>query len=296
MIHPLEPRLLQAFLAIYRTRTVTAAAEALQVSQPTMSGHLRRLRDHFRDSLFVRGPSELLPTPRADSIKPIAERILADLAILSAETHVWDPSTSDRRFRIVASVYAQTVILPRLDLILRTQAPGIRIAIEEPGGASDPDAIDLAFWPLHAVPLHHRMQILFSDRLVCLHNPLAGHPDGRMDLGMFCSLEHVLLAPAPSPLHDAVDKALSKLSRRRRVGLTISQPGSIGQLVQNTERLAILPGRLAALLSGKDLRVSALPVDIEPFQLVMSWPPSLHGDPGHRWFRGKVLSATKTLP
>jgi DNA-binding transcriptional LysR family regulator len=278
----LEPRLLQAFLALYATRSVTAAAEVLQVSQPTMSGHLRRLRDHFRESLFVRGPSELLPTPLADSIKPIVERVLADLALLSAEPHDWDPSTSDRCFRILASVYAQTIILPRLDLIRRTQAPGIRMVVEEPGRAGDPDVIDLAFWPPHAAPPHHRMQALFSDRLVCLHNSRVSHPGGDMDLGTFCSLEHVLLAPAPSPLHDAVDKALSRLGRRRHVGLTISQPGSIGQLVQNTERLAILPGRLATLLAGQELCISALPVDIEPFQLVMSWPSSLNSDPGHR--------------
>lgn len=292
----LEPRLLEAFLAIYRTRSVTAAAEALHVSQPTMSGHLRRLRDHFRDSLFVRNASELSPTTRADSIKPVIERILTDLQLLSEEATVWDPQASERRFRLLASVYSQAVILPDLDRALRDRAPGIRMVIEEPGGASDVDAIDLAFWPQHAVPPHHRMQALFRDRLVCLHDRLGGPGTGKIDLDTFCSVEHVLLAPAPSRLHDAVDHALHKLGKRRRVGLTVSQHGSLAQLVQGARRLAILPERLTSTLAGSALCVSPLPVEVEPFQLVMSWPPSLHGDPGHRWFRETVLSAVRTSP
>ena len=64
----LDIRLLRLFDAIHATGSITRAADALDLSQPTVSIGLGRLRRHFGDPLFVRTPDGMLATPLADSL------------------------------------------------------------------------------------------------------------------------------------------------------------------------------------------------------------------------------------
>src|SRR4051794_41861026 len=47
--------LVRVFVLLYETRSVTATAEAVRVSQPTVSYSLGKLRRRFDDELFRRG-------------------------------------------------------------------------------------------------------------------------------------------------------------------------------------------------------------------------------------------------
>lgn len=290
----LEPRLLRAFLAIYVARSVTRAARQQGVSQPAMSEHLRRLRTHFGDRLFVSGPSGMLPTDRAEEIRPVAERIVADLDALDSDEVPWDCRSAQQRFHILASVYAQTLLLPGLDQRLREEAPGVRLHVEPAGAGSDLDCVDLAIWPMSVAPPHHRMRALFSDRLVCVFDPAVIAGGHALDLNTFCSLEHVLFAPAPSPLHDAVDDALAKLGLRRQVCSIIGQTAGLPQLLMGAGRLAILPGRLVAT-AAPGLACAPIPVHVDTIRMVMSWPLPRDRNPGNRWLRAAVASVAASM-
>jgi DNA-binding transcriptional LysR family regulator len=229
----------------------------------------------------------MLPTDRAEEIRPVVQRVVADLDALGSNEAPWDCRLAQRSFHILASVYAQTLLLPELDRRLREEAPGARLHVEPAAAGSNLDAADVAIWPINAAPPHHRMRALFSDRLVCVFHPAVG---GRsIDLETFCSLEHVLFAPAPSPLHDAVDHALAKLGLRRQVCSIIGQIAGLPQLLSGARRLAILPGRLVAT-AAPGFACVPIPVDVEPIRMVMSWPPLRDHDPGHRWLRATVAS------
>lgn len=58
----------QSFLEIYRRGSLTAAATARGISQPAVSGHLRRLEEHLGESLFQRTGQGVTPTARADRL------------------------------------------------------------------------------------------------------------------------------------------------------------------------------------------------------------------------------------
>lgn len=68
--------LLASFLEIYRRGSLTAAATALGVSQPAVSGQLARLEDQLDTVLFERSRRGAVPTPRAHEL---ARRIAAPL-------------------------------------------------------------------------------------------------------------------------------------------------------------------------------------------------------------------------
>ena len=62
---------------VLREGTLSNAAKALSVSQPTISSSLAKLREIFRDELFVRSGNGMQPTPRALALKEPVQRVLA---------------------------------------------------------------------------------------------------------------------------------------------------------------------------------------------------------------------------
>ena len=52
---PMELRVLRYFLAVAREETISGAAEALHVTQPTLSRQLMELEDQLDKKLFIRG-------------------------------------------------------------------------------------------------------------------------------------------------------------------------------------------------------------------------------------------------
>ena len=61
----IDLKLLECFDVLIRERSVTVAAERLQMSQGNMSNSLARLRELLGDPLLVRTGSGMMPTQRA---------------------------------------------------------------------------------------------------------------------------------------------------------------------------------------------------------------------------------------
>jgi DNA-binding transcriptional LysR family regulator len=62
---------------VLREGTLSNAAKALNVSQPTISSSLAKLREILQDELFVRSGNGMQPTPRALALKEPIQRVLA---------------------------------------------------------------------------------------------------------------------------------------------------------------------------------------------------------------------------
>lgn len=60
--------LLTTFCLIYSTRSITEVAEILDVTPPSISHSLRKLRLHFEDPLFIRHGNTISPTVFADDL------------------------------------------------------------------------------------------------------------------------------------------------------------------------------------------------------------------------------------
>lgn len=285
----LEPRLLRAFVAIYDLRSVSAAGRHLGVTQPTMSGHLRRLRLHFRDPLFLLAKGGMHPTPRAEEVRAVAAEIVDGLTRLAAVSGTWSPSTSERRFRLMASGYAQTIVSPPLDEAVRRVAPLVGIEFLQPGGWDALPFCDAYVLPAAVVPAAHRTTRLFRDHLTCMAAQRVLSGPKALTLDLFCRLEHVLLAPAPSPPHDAVDAALAARGLTRRVVRITSELAEIRRLLLRSPCLGMLPSRLVTD-GDDDLVCAPPPVQLKPIDFMLSWPDIQDDDPGRAWFRRIVAS------
>ena len=82
----MEIRLLKYFLAVAREENITAAAESLHITQPTLSKQLMELEDELGKKLFIRGKRKITLTEdgillrkRAGEIIELVEKTQSEL-------------------------------------------------------------------------------------------------------------------------------------------------------------------------------------------------------------------------
>ena len=72
----MELRVLQYFLAVTREQSISGAAQALHLSQPTLSRQLRELEEELGKQLFIRGSRRVTLTEEGMLLRKRAEEIL----------------------------------------------------------------------------------------------------------------------------------------------------------------------------------------------------------------------------
>lgn len=72
----MELRVLNYFLAVVREQSISGAAEALHLSQPTLSRQLKELEDELGKQLFIRGSRSITLTEDGLMLKKRAEQII----------------------------------------------------------------------------------------------------------------------------------------------------------------------------------------------------------------------------
>src|ERR1700712_4746020 len=98
-LRSLDLNLLLVFEAILREGSVARAAERLHLSQPATSHALARLRLRLQDQLFIRTPTGMTPTPRAERLAFPVRHALDELQF-ALEPEVFSPATAERRFSL----------------------------------------------------------------------------------------------------------------------------------------------------------------------------------------------------
>ena len=92
-------------MARLKERCVTRATEALELSQPSLSSSLARLRRHFNDELLHRVGNRYELTPLATQLSDRTTAALAGVQRVFDSSPDFDPATSEREFTVVMSDY-----------------------------------------------------------------------------------------------------------------------------------------------------------------------------------------------
>ena len=290
--------LLTSLDALLREASVTRAAARLGVTQSAMSRALGRLRALFDDPLLVRQGDEMLPTTLSIQLKAQVRQALESVEALLASRTAFVPETSDSRFVVLASDYAQAVVLPRLVEHLRVVAPSITMvvrAVRDPEGALLEREAALMIGPARQSSdgLHRRR--LFTDRLVCVAR--RAHPlmDAAFTLHGYLGARHILVSPRGFP-GSIVGDHLRAEGHERQVVLEVPHFLSALQLVSSSDLLLTVPERLAREAAPTfDLAVAPLPFPTPPIDFVLLWHSRHQEDQAHAWLRAQIVAAA-TLP
>jgi len=128
---------LRALAAVAREGSVTAAAESLNYSQPTISHHLARLEHEVGVTLTTRVGRGLELTQAGRLLAARAEEILGQLESARSEVAAYAGLTAGR-LRLAAFPSALATIVPLATARFATLYPAIDVALTE---AEPPDAI-----------------------------------------------------------------------------------------------------------------------------------------------------------
>ncbi|WP_050927944.1 LysR family transcriptional regulator [Aestuariivita boseongensis] len=118
----------QSFLAVAETGSLSAAAQRLGQSQPTIGRHVKALEDGLGVELFHRHARGLVLTDIGAEMRPAAEAMRAAMATiaLQAEAH---SDTSSGTVRIASSDFMAHHVLPRMLAEIRREHPMIQLVV-----------------------------------------------------------------------------------------------------------------------------------------------------------------------
>jgi LysR family transcriptional regulator, low CO2-responsive transcriptional regulator len=118
---------LNVFVLVARLGSVTAAANALNVSEPAVSQALTALRQHLGDQLVVRGPGGMTLTPGGSRLLSTASQIVALGA--EAQAAVRAAQGAPEQLRLVAtSTIAEFAVSPVLEAFTRRLSGGVEVS------------------------------------------------------------------------------------------------------------------------------------------------------------------------
>jgi DNA-binding transcriptional LysR family regulator len=288
-----ETRHLQVFDEIYKTRSVTRAAENLGIGQPAVSIALSRLREHFADPLFVRIGNTMEPTPLAGDLASSVRQALMTLEKVYAHRASFDPATSRRTFCISMTDISQLVLLPRLWAYLRQASPGVHIEIvplsSDTARMLEAGEADLALGFMPQLEAGFFQQSLFRQRYVCVAS--ADHPrvNNTLTTAQYEAEEHAVVTSSGTG-HLILDQEIMRHGIQRNIALRVPNYLGIAFVVEQTDLLVTIPERLAQLLEGRGrFRTFSLPFEMPEYAVKQHWHERYHHDPGNRWLR-KVIS------
>jgi DNA-binding transcriptional LysR family regulator len=296
---------------LLREKNVTKAATHLGITQPAMSNGLRRLRDLLGDPLLVRTSAGMTPTERASELQPMVRSILASIEQAIQQKTPFAAVESQRVFRIMASDYAESCLMPRVLRRIREQAPLVTLDVLTPSDVSFEDVeqgrVDMAINRFDKIPQSFHQKTLWIEYFACLMNA-----DNRIllepfTLDSYLDASHIWVSktgfgvgvgvnPKDVQRLGWVDEALSRMGRRRRISVFTRHYQVAMLLAEQHDLIATLPSRAAWLQKhNSGLVVKVPPFDIPPFELKMAWSPLLQHNSDHQWLRRLIVEVAEEV-
>jgi DNA-binding transcriptional LysR family regulator len=296
-IRNVDLNLLAVFDALFDERSVTRAAERLAVTQPTVSGLLKRLRRTFSDQLFLRTSRGILPTPRAEALAGPIKNLLASAQSL-VTPEAFDPATAETTIKICGSDYLQFAVISPLIEAIRKVAPKIRVLV-----APRPDAntladlftrgeMDLCISTREVVLPDLTSRLLFRDRYICVARK--GHPlkARKIFVRQLCAFDHLLVDPTGTSFSGVVDTILGRSQHRRRVAVAVPTFHFLFDILVSDDFMAFVPEGLLRK-RGSDLKIFETDLALPAIEVLASWHPRLNGDAQHKWLRELLIKVAK---
>lgn len=295
----LDLNLLLVFDALYRHRSVVAAAEELSMSPSACSHALSRLRGTLSDELFVRYGNAMQPTSQAEHM---AEGVADALSMLSdrlASAGPFVPLTSTQTFTLAGTDFSAFALLPSLIATIEKQAPKLHLkmtydtkfnSLEDL--ASGRVQFMLGLGDEYSVDSEgiQSLNCVTDDYVVAAR---AGHPriSKNISLEQYLSERHVAATPWKD-VGSVIDLALAKQNLSRDVAVQLPSLLAAPFVVASTDYLITLPRQVAKHFGvATALSIYPTPFPIPRYALRVYFHVKYAGQPGHRWMRDQMLLA-----
>lgn len=309
-INKMDLNLLVYLDVLLREKNVTRAANQLNITQPAMSNGLKRLRDLLNDPILVRTSDGMVPTERARELAPVVRGVLLTLEETLQPNKDFEPLHSQRVFRIMASDYAASTLIPALLKKMRVLAPHTSLDIMTPSDVTFHDVengkVDMAINRFDQLPQSFHQKTVWRDSFSCLinaQNPVLKN----FNLDSYLKAQHIWVSKTgfgvgvgmdPKDVQKLgwVDEALAKLGKQRSISVFTRNYHVAMHLAVGIDLIATLPSRAAKLYENDPtMAIMDPPFAIPSIELKMIWSPLLHQDASHIWFRRLIVETADEL-
>ncbi|GAA1123290.1 LysR family transcriptional regulator [Citricoccus alkalitolerans] len=296
----MDLNLLRTFVAVYESRSLTAAAVRLYVTQPAVSQALTRMRRQWDDPLFHRAGRSMEPTAAAHAIYPAFRDALMTIDRALDAVHSFNPASSDRRFTVAMSELGEIGYFPALFAAVRAAAPGIGIDVISLDLEQLPDwltrgTVDLAVTSL-PISGAFEHQVLKSERYAVLmgeDHPLAAPP---LTLEDYLKTDHAVVAGDSG--RPALDAALRRLGAPVHPAVSVRHFASLPPLLSAPNHLiATVPASIArGWAETWPVVLRDLPFELPGVEISLLKRTTSQHTAALDWFHGTVLHALRGDP
>ena len=285
---------LRTFVVLYELRSVTAAAERMRVTQPTVSYTLKRLRERFGDDLFRREGHDMVPTARATQLFGPLHEALAQIDTTVDDSGPFEPAEFSGELALGLTSIAEQTFLPPIMTALTRESAHPHLQVERLDSDQVEDRLIRG-----SIDLAMTVSMITSPRLWRSHVRA-------VEYVALCSALHPL--PATSPEMFA-DRHFLRVSARGghvfplqvltehglmpQVSLTVEEYATVPTVLLATDLVVLLPRHVAEVFRSwfDGLKIFDLPWPAQstPVSLYTRREASL--TPTQKWFRQVVLDA-----
>lgn len=281
--------LLIALRALLEEANVTRAGVRVDMGQSSMSTALSRLRTQFGDELLVRVGRDYELTPLARLILPQLEVTipLIENALMSHEE--FNPATTSRKFKIMASDAAQIQLKPLINKAM-IEAPGMSVEYlplpEQPTDSEREMLVNDFVVAVAGIGIMGENHPLYTDHYVCVidkDNPAL--VDGELSWAAFTALPQAVVKLGQGHMLPA-DRKLGEMGFRRVAAVKLNSYMPLASVISGTNLVGIAPSRMAKTLI-ENTNVIAVEAPFGPLELHQNlwWHQSHDNDQAHRWLR-----------
>lgn len=233
----MEIKQLKAFLAIAETRTFTAGAKLVNVTQAAISMQIRQLEEDLGLPVFTRTPRRVILTEAGEHLLERARNILREHDAAVAEIAELGGVEHGRLRLGSASAEFATMQLPQILGSLKAKFPNAELSVSAGTSATLVDKIlhgdiDIAFVSL---PVENALIVtdrLFSDEIVAIAHP--SHPLARkrsISAEQLAS-EKLILGERGGNTRRLIDSFFNSAGVRPNVVMELSRQDAVNQMVE----------------------------------------------------------------
>ncbi len=166
---------LQSFNAVVQFQSFTVAAEKLQLSQPTVSTHVRMLEDELQTQLVIRTTKNIEITPKGRELYECAAQILN---LRDRLLQNWSDETK-KVIHLGASTIPSAYILPEVLPVFGEMFPDVYFIVNQSDSQGVIDAVENGAYDVGLIGMHCADEMLncipfYQDRMVLI-TPVNAH-------------------------------------------------------------------------------------------------------------------------
>lgn len=286
----IDLNLLRVFMTIYRTGSITLAAEELELNQSSVSNALNRFKTAVGQPLFVRSGRGIKPTSVATSLYQELNNPINSIEETLLSIEHFDPEKSKRKFVILGPDYIIQVLLEQMKSKLDS-LPSSLLFQENIAGEDESlqmlsqEKVELMFDFIPPKEYGFDYECITEERIICIAR--SDHPriDNQLTKEQFYQEKHavvIITRQDKSIFEMLIDEPIQP----RKIS---SQHGSMLSLlaaVRSSDNLAVSLSKYIDLFGPMfGLKSIELPFVTLPVPIYMIWSKKFTSNPAHQWLR-----------